>query len=66
MSREDEFIRSNEAADIARVTTDTISRWCRDGKVKGNRDGSGRWLVEKNSLLSYLRSSGQNLDDNNQ
>ena len=58
MPGDNDFIRSAEAARIARVSTDTVSRWCRDGKVNGYRDGSKRWMVNKDSLEQYLRSSG--------
>ncbi len=60
MPGENDFIRSTEAARIARVSTDTVSRWCRDGKVNGYRDGSKRWLVNRDSLEHYLRSSDDN------
>ena len=44
------FIKRSVAASLAGVSGKTISQWCQDGKIKYQKDASGRYLIDKSSL----------------
>lgn len=58
----DEEITAQQAAEIAEVDRRTIRRWVLDEKVKGRQLPGGTnqpYLVSKQSLLTYLKSKGE-------
>lgn len=56
-SQDHVLVTVDEAADIARVCTRTLRRWCDEGRVQSTRPiaaGSGRRYVLLSSLLAFL------------
>lgn len=49
---EEKYIGTARAAEILGVKQSTVSRWCREGKFKTERqDGKGSpWMVEENEV----------------
>ena len=47
------FISANEAADIADLSRDYVTRLCRDGSISGRRLGKV-WYVEEKGLKEFL------------
>jgi len=53
------LLTTKEAAELAGVATNTVSEWCRTGKVKAERrQNTGRaypnWCVDKADLIRFL------------
>ncbi len=56
----EEYVTSNDAAKLYRVTNDYVSRLCRQGKLQGYFKGRS-WLVTLSSLESFFGSSKNNI-----
>jgi len=50
-----EYLTSREAALLAGRSVDTIGLWCRTKKIQSRQDGTGRWLVNRQSLEKFIR-----------
>jgi predicted site-specific integrase-resolvase len=48
------YLAAKEAATRAGITHDYVTRWCREGRVRGRRIAGGVWFVSVPSLDSYL------------
>jgi len=51
----DDWIDTFEASKISNRDITTIQRYCKKGKVIAKRDKFNRWIVNKTSLLEYLK-----------
>jgi excisionase family DNA binding protein len=55
---ENNWITTAEAAQLTSYNPEHIRRLVRTGKVKGKKWGR-EWMVDKNSLITYLESIGR-------
>ncbi len=52
----DEAITVNEAAEILRVSPQSVRRWLKDGHLKGSKVGKGKlWHLNRREVESYLK-----------
>jgi excisionase family DNA binding protein len=61
MTEQPEWITTREAADIMDVELSTVSRLCREKKLKCRQFGEGRrsiWEVDKASAEAYQKTVG--------
>lgn len=55
MSQPEDLVTGGEAATLARVTTDTIRRWRREGRLEpAGRLPGGRWLYRRSDVLRVI------------
>lgn len=54
MSGEDRLFQPVEVGYVLRVSTSTIQRLCREGKLEATRIGAG-WRIRKSEIRRYLR-----------
>lgn len=59
---ESDYLTTAEVAQMFRVTTTTVTRWCNNGKyprkylMRTNGDAKGsKWLIHKDALKSTLK-----------
>lgn len=50
------LLTMNEAAAYLRVSRDTVSRWVRDGKLKGSKLGS-QWRFSSDDVRQFLEEN---------
>jgi len=56
--KSEEWITTIEAKSLTKYNAEHIRRLVRAGKIKAKKWGK-EWMVEKNSLLSYLENDGR-------
>ena len=50
-----EYLTVKEAAKLLRVTTVTVLRWCKEGRIKAKKiAGSSKWLINSDELKKIL------------
>lgn len=50
MSDRDTLVRLNVAATELGLSSSTIKRYCKDGRLAGSRIGKGQWRVSRQSI----------------
>ncbi len=60
----DETITVNEAAEMLRVSPQSVRRWLKDGHLKGAKVGKGKlWRLNRREVESYLKEVSTDLQD---
>ena len=58
METEQEYLTTQEAADILKVTPQTVMNMIRRGQIRGKKVGSGGisspWRISKREIIKYL------------
>jgi excisionase family DNA binding protein len=57
----EELLLPAEVARILRVTTRTIERYCKQGRLRAVKVGR-LWRIPRNSLEAFLRTEGENAE----
>lgn len=52
--QEGAVVSLNEAARMVGKGESTVRLWLKNGVVRGRKDTNGCWIVERNSLISYV------------
>jgi excisionase family DNA binding protein len=48
------ILTTQQAAEIAGISTDTINRWCNSGKITAQKTGQN-WEIDETSLRQYMK-----------
>ncbi len=52
----DETITVNEAAEMLKVSPQSVRRWLKDGHLKGSKVGKGKlWRLNRREVENYLK-----------
>lgn len=57
----DEWISTADAAELCRVSENTMKAWVRDDLVRAVTDGDGGWLVHRPTMEAWLRRAAHEL-----
>ena len=63
MEAADPYMTRGEAAELARVSKDTVDNWCQKGEVKKIKLGGGKAgavLISRESLIKFIRRCSMN------
>lgn len=52
------YLNVNEAASIANITTGTLRRWLRTGRLVATKPGGKDWRIDERDLLALLSPKG--------
>ena len=59
-----DHITMKQALNISGKTSTTLRRWIAEGLVKAQKNQSGKWSIDENSLKVYLARYGENMSMN--
>jgi excisionase family DNA binding protein len=52
------LLTPDEAANILRVSSQTVRRWLRNGSIKGTKVGDGRlWRISESTINEFVRAA---------
>jgi excisionase family DNA binding protein len=59
----DDTITVNEAAEMLRVSPQSVRRWLKDGHLQGTKVGKGKlWRLSRSEVEKYLNSKEGSFD----
>jgi excisionase family DNA binding protein len=57
MGPEEELVKLSEAAKILNVSTHTLARWCKSGKLRHHRLNGFLYMVPRSAISHLIRDS---------